>query len=127
MNTISLDEELNSAFVAPNKEYMGEPLANYTEGSRLLLMQVRDDADSSIYFIWSFIFIHIQLFKNRKEATKLAWNRDLFREKLLEYIDGKTEADRDIATSIVSSMIEEASKGRVDVIATPHQGEPGND
>jgi len=126
MNTISLDEELNSAFVAPNKEYMGEPLANYTEGSRLLLMQVRDDADSSIYFVWSFIFIHLQLFKNRKEATKLAWNRDLFREKLLEYIDGKTEADRDIATSIVSSMIEEASKGRVEIIPTPNSPDSGN-
>lgn len=123
---ISLDEELNSAFVAPNKEYMGEPLANYTEGSRLLLMQVRDDADSSIYFIWSFIFIHLQLFKNRKEATKLAWNRDLFREKLLEYIDGKTEADRDMATSIVSSMIEEASKGRVEIIPTPNSPDSGN-
>jgi len=126
MNTISLDEELNSAFVAPNKEYMGEPLANYTEGSRLLLMQVRDDADSSIYFVWSFIFIHLQLFKNRKEATKLAWNRDLFREKLLEYIDGKTEADRDMATSIVSSMIEEASKGRVEIIPTPNSPDSGN-
>jgi hypothetical protein len=126
MNTISLDEELNSAFVAPNKDYMGEPLANYTEGSRLLLMQVRDDADSSIYFIWSFIFIHLQLFKNRKEATKLAWNRDLFREKLLEYIDGKTEADRDMATSIVSSMIEEASKGRVEIIPTPNSPDSGN-
>jgi hypothetical protein len=124
---ISLDEELNSAFVAPGKEYIGEPLANYTEGSRLLLMQVRDDADSSIYFIWSFIFIHIQLFKNRKEATKLAWDRDLFREKLLEYIDGKTEEDRAVAMKIVSAMIDEASKGRVDVIATPHQGESGND
>jgi hypothetical protein len=124
---ISLDEELNSAFVAPNKEYMGEPLANYTEGSRLLLMQVRDDADSSIYFIWSFIFIHLQLFKNRKEATKLAWDRDLFREKLLEYIDGKTEEDRAVAMKIVSAMIDEASKGRVDIIATPGQGELGND
>jgi hypothetical protein len=124
---ISLDEELNSAFVAPSKEYMGEPLASYTEGSRLLLMQVRDDADSSIYFIWSFIFIHIQLFKNRKEATKLAWDRDLFREKLLEYIDGKTEEDRAVAMKIVSAMIDEASKGRVDIIGNQTQGELGND
>lgn len=124
---ISLDEELNSAFIAPNKEYMGEPLANYTEGSRLLLMQVRDDADSSVYFIWSFIFIHIQLFKNRKEATKLAWDRDLFREKLFEYIDGKTEEDRSVAMKIVSAMIDDASRGRVDIIATPGQGELGND
>ncbi len=124
--SISLDEELNSAFVAPDKEYMGEKLAPYTEGSRLLLLQVRDDSDSSIYFIWSFIYMHIQIAKGRKEAIKLAWNRDLFREKIMDFIEGKTEADRDAATNIVSNMIEEASKGRVEIIPTPNSPDLGN-
>jgi len=123
---ISLDEELNSAFIVPNKEYMGEPLANYTEGSRLLLMQVRDDEDSSIYFIWSFIYVHILLAKNKKDAIKLAWNKNLFREKIMEYIEGKTEADREVATTIVSKILDEAQKGRVEAIPAPHQAELGN-
>jgi len=124
--SISLEEELNSAFISPQKEFMGEKLAPYTEGSRLLLLQVRDDNDSSIYFIWSFIYVHILLAKNKKDAIKLCWNRDLFREKIMEYIEGKTEADRDAATQIVSNILDEAQKGKVDVIPAPHQPDLGN-
>ena len=124
--SISLEEELNSAFISPQKEFMGEQLAPYTEGSRLLLLQVRDDEDSSIYFIWSFIYVHILLAKNKKDAIKLAWNKNLFREKIMEYIEGKTEADREIATTIVSNILDEAQKGKVDVIPTPHQPDLGN-
>ena len=123
--SISLEEELNSAFISPQKEFMGEKLAPYTEGSRLLLLQVRDDNDSSIYFIWSFIYVHILLAKNKKDAIKLCWNKDLFREKIMEYIEGKTEADRDAATQIVSNILDEAQKGKVDVIPAPHQPDLG--
>ena len=124
--SISLEDELNATFVSNEKEFMGEKLAPYTEGSRLLLLQVRDDNESSIYFIWSFIYVHILLAKNKKDAIKLCWNRDLFREKIMEYIEGKTEADRDIATTIVSNILDEAQKGKVDVIPAPHQPDLGN-
>ena len=124
--SISLEEELNSAFISPQKEFMGEKLAPYTEGSRLLLLQVRDDNDSSFYFIWSFIYVHILLAKNKKDAIKLCWNRDLFREKIMEYIEGKTETDREVATTIVSNILDEAQKGKVEAIPAPHQAELGN-
>ncbi len=124
--SISLEEELNSTFITPQKEFMGETLAPYTEGSRLLLLQVRDDGDSSIYFIWSFLYVHILLAKNKKDAIKLCWNKDLFREKLLEYIEGKTEESREQATTLVSNILDEASKGRVEVIPTPNQPDLGN-
>lgn len=117
--SISLEEELNSTFVSPEREFMGEKLAPYTEGSRLLLLQVRDDEDSSIYFIWAFIYMHIQIAKNRKDAIKLAWNKNLFREKLFLWADNKTQSDRDIATNLVSSIIEEATKGQIEVLPTP--------
>jgi len=117
--SISLEEELNSSFVSPEREFMGEKLASYTEGSRLLLLQIRDDEDSSIYFIWSFVYMHIELAKDRKEAIKLAWNKNLFREKVFLWADNKTQADRDIATNLVSSIIEEASKGQIEVLPTP--------
>jgi len=124
--SISLEEELNSAFISTEKEFMGEKLAPYTEGSRLLLLQVRDDNDSSIYFIWSFIYVHLLLAKNKKDAIKLCWNKDLFREKIMEYIEVKTEADREVATTIVSNILDEAQKGKVDVIPAPHQSDLGN-
>lgn len=114
--SITLEEELNSSFVSPEREFMGEKLAPYTEGSRLLMLQTYDEADSSIFFVWAFIYMHTQLAKNRKDAIKLAWNKDLFRDKVLEWADNKTEADREIATSLVTSIINQANKGQVEVV-----------
>lgn len=116
-----LNEELDSAFVAPARQFKGEELAPYTEGSRLLLMQVRDDNDSSAFFVWAFIYLHIVLKKNRKSAIELAWNRDEFREKLFDWVSQQSENDRATATEICSSMVDEASKSRVEVIQTPNQ------
>lgn len=119
-------DELNSSFVSPEKEFDGEKLAPYTEGSRLLLLQVRDDEDSPMYFVWAFLYLHILLAKNRKEAIKIAWNKDKFRESLLEWIEKKTEADRDKATILVSKIIEEASRGAVDIVPSIGQVKSGN-
>lgn len=116
-----LNEELDSAFVAPARQFKGEELAPYTEGSRLLLMQVRDENDSSAFFVWAFIYIHILLKKSRKETIELVWKRDEFREKLFDWVSKKTEEDRVIATNICSVMVDEASSARAEVIPSPNQ------
>lgn len=121
----TLIEELNSAFVAPTKSFKGDELAPYTEGSRLLFMQVRGDDDSPTYFIWAFIFLHIQIAKNKKAAIRLAWNKDEFREKLMDWVVGKTDSDRDLATDLVTSIIDEANKGQVEAVV-PIGASPGN-
>jgi hypothetical protein len=113
-----LNEELNSCFVSPSKEYKGETIAEYTEGSRLLMLQCKSDQDSSVYFVWAFLYLHILIAKNRKEAIKLAWDKDLFRERVLDWVIDKTQEDRELATNIVSTIIEEASKSRVSVISS---------
>ena len=123
MNDI-LNDELNSAFIPNERQFKGETIAPYTEGSRLLLLQVRDEQDSSVFFIWSFLYMHIQLAKSKKEAIKLAWNKDLFREKVMDWIENKNEQDRSEATSIVSSIIEQSQKGQVEPIGS--NSESGN-
>lgn len=117
-----LDEELNATFVRPNRDFKGQPLAEYTEGSRLLMIQCKEQQDSSIYFIWAFLYLHILLAKNKKEAIKLAWDKDLFRERLLEWVADKTQEDRELATNIVSSIIDEASKAKVSIISSGGEG-----
>ena len=109
-------DELNASFVSPDREFLGQRLAPYTEGSRLLLLQVRDENDSSIWFVWAFVFLHILLAKDRKEAIKVAWNKELFRERLLDWVAEKTIAEREIATEIVSKIVEEASRAKVEAI-----------
>jgi len=123
MNDI-LNDELNSAFIANDRQFKGEAIAPYTEGSRLLLLQVRDEQDSSVFFIWAFLYMHIQLAKNKKDAIKLAWNKDLFREKVMDWIENKNEQDRAEATNIVSSIIEQSQKGQVEPIG--NNSESGN-
>jgi hypothetical protein len=123
---ISLDEELNSAFIANAKYYNGEKLADYTEGSRLLLLQVRSDEDTTMFFIWAFIFMHIQIAKNRDTAIELAWNKNLFRSRLLDWMEHKNDEERSIASKLVETIIEEANRGEVTVV---HSGATasGND
>ena len=117
MNEI-LDSELNSAFVAGEREFMGQPLAPYTEGSRMLLMQARSDDDSAVYFVWAFVFLHIQLKKSRKETIKLVWDKVKFREALLDWVSDKSEEDREKATILVNEILEQAMKGKVEPIIT---------
>lgn len=125
MNDI-LNEALNSSFVSPQREYKGEKLAPYTEGSRLLLVQCRADEDSTAFFIWAFLYIHIQIEKNRKEAIKLAWNKDLFREKIIDWIMDKTEDDRVVASNLVTAIVDEATIGQVEPIPSPGSNAQGN-
>ena len=113
---ISLDEELNSAFVANAKYYNGEKLADYTEGSRLLLLQVRSDEDTTMFFIWAFIFMHIQIAKNRDTAIELAWNKNLFRSRLLDWMENKNDEERSIASKLVETIVEESNKGEVAIV-----------
>lgn len=123
---LKIEEELNAAFVAPQRTFRGEALAPYTEGSRLLCLQVRDDADSSIWFVWSFVYMHLLLARDRRAAIRLAWDKDAFREQLLDWIADKTDQDRLAAGELVGSILDEAAKGRVEVIPTAVQAPPGN-
>jgi hypothetical protein len=125
MNEI-LEEALESAFVAPQRQFKGEALAPYTEGSRLLMIQARSDEDSTAFFIWAFVFLHIQIQKNRKDAIKLCWNKDLFRESILDWIADKTDSDRENASSLVASILDEANRGQVEPIPTPGATTQGN-
>lgn len=117
-----LNEELDSSFIAPDKQFKGEELSQYTEGSRLLMMQIRGDSDSPMFFVWSFIYLHIQLKKNKKEAIRLAWDKDSFREKIFEWAEQMNESDREIATILVGTILEEAGKGQVQSLSV---GPPG--
>jgi hypothetical protein len=91
------------------------------------MIQCKDQQDSSVYFIWSFLYLHILLAKNRKEAIKLAWDKDAFREKVLDWVADKTSEDRELATNIVSSIIDESSKARVSVVQTGEGTTLGNE
>jgi hypothetical protein len=127
MSEESLLEELDHAFVAPDRYFKKEKLAPYTEGSRLLVLQIRDAADSPIFFVYGFILMHILLAKNKKAAIKLAWDKDAFRERVMEWSENITDQDRDEASLLVTSILNEANKARVNVVPSGVPQPPGNE
>jgi hypothetical protein len=126
MSEEALLQELDNSLISPDRFFKDQRLAPYTEGSRLLMLQVRDDGDSAIYFVWSFIYLHILLAEDRKKTIRLAWDKDAFREKLMDWIAEMTEDDRNTASIMCSSILSEANKARVNVIPSAIAAPPGN-
>jgi hypothetical protein len=126
MSEEALLQELDNSLISPDRYFKDQKLAPYTEGSRLLMLQVRDDSDSAIYFVWSFIYLHILLAEDRKRAIRLAWDKDAFREKLMDWIAEMTEDDRNTASVMCSAILSEANKARVNVIPSAIAAPPGN-
>lgn len=126
MSEENLLQELDQSFISPDRYFKEQRLAPYTEGSRLLMLQVRDEADSPIFFVYAFIYIHILLAKSRKEAIRIAWNREEFREKLMDWSESMTDDDRDKASILVANILTESNKGRVNVIPSGIPAPPGN-
>jgi hypothetical protein len=126
MSEEALLQELDNSLISPDRYFKNQKLAPYTEGSRLLMLQVRDDSDSAIYFVWSFIYLHILLAEDRKKTIRLAWDKDAFREKLMDWIAEMSEEDRNTASLMCSSILSEANKARVNVIPSAIAAPPGN-
>jgi len=126
MSEEALLQELDNSLISPDRYFKDQKLAPYTEGSRLLMLQVRDDSDSAIYFVWSFIYLHILLAEDRKKTIRLAWDKDAFREKLMDWIAEMSEEDRNTASLMCSSILSEANKARVNVIPSAIAAPPGN-
>jgi hypothetical protein len=127
MSEENLLQELDDAFIAPDRYFKNEKLAPYTEGSRLLILQTRDPSDSPIFFVYSFVYVHVLLAKNRKAAIKLAWDKDAFRERVLEWSENISEKERDDAALLVTSILNQANKARVNVIPSGVPEPPGNE
>jgi hypothetical protein len=126
MSEEALLQELDNSLISPDRYFKNQKLAPYTEGSRLLMLQVRDDSDSAIYFVWSFIYLHILLAEDRKKTIRLAWDKDAFREKLMDWIAEMSEDDRNTASVMCSAILAEANKARVNVIPSAIAAPPGN-
>ena len=122
-----ISSELDGAFVSGTRAWKGEALAPYTEGSRILMAQIRSKDDVGLYFIYAFLFLHLELKKDRKHAIRLCWNKEAFREAVLDFSSEMTSSDRDQAASIVTSMIDEADKAETEAIPSAKPvGPPGN-
>ena len=54
--------------------------------------------------------------KCKTEAMPHPWKKNMFREKVIDWAEAKTEKDRETATNLVSQILEESGKGVVEPI-----------
>jgi len=124
---IDLSQELDGAFVSGVRTWKGQVLAPYTEGSRILMSQIRGKEDVGLFFIYAFLFLHLELKKDRRNAIGLCWDKEAFREAVLDFSSSMSMTDRDLAASIVTSILDEADKAETEAIPTAKPiGPPGN-
>lgn len=123
-----LAKELDGSFVANVRTWRGQVLAPYTEGSRILMAQIRGKEDVGLYFIYAFLFLHLELKKDRRNAIRLCWDKDAFREAVLDFSSDMSISDRDHAAAIVTSILDEAERAETEAIPSTKPLEPpGND
>lgn len=122
----NLQQELDGAFVQGQRLWRGQPLAPYTEGSRLLMNQIRSDADAGLFFIWAFLYLHLELKRDRKNAIRLCWDRDAFREAVLDFSSAMSVADREQAAGLVNAMLDESTRAETEVAPSGKPAPPGN-
>ena len=122
----NLQAELDGAFVSGTRTWKDRPLAPYTEGSRLLLSQIRSEDEGGLFFIYAFIFIHLELARDRRAAIRLCWDKPAFREAVIDFSAGLSLADRDRAAAIVNAVLDESARAETEVPPTGRPAPPGN-
>jgi hypothetical protein len=110
------DNALAKQFLHPGYTFKGMQLRPYTAGTDLLFNQVLDRNDAPFTIFLSFIFIHV---RERKELRMLCWDKEKFREALLDWVDSigqLSNEDKTEAMNLFEEMRGWAQKSSVEVI-----------
>lgn len=105
-----LNKALDKSFVVNERMFKGQKVGKFTLGTRIVMNQVREEADTTEFFIWSSLFC---LCHTRPELVKLAWDKAKFREAVLNWSDEFTELDFAEGVKIVDEIFSEIADARV--------------
>lgn len=108
-----LNKSLDKSFVITERTFKGQKLNKFTLGMRVVMNQIREESDTTEFFIWSTLFC---LIKPRSELVKLAWDKAKFREEVLNWSDDFVEQDFIDAVKIVDEIFNEIADARVKTI-----------
>lgn len=105
-----LNKSLDKSFVINERMFKGIKVGKFTLGTRIVMNQIREEADTTEFFIWSSLYC---LTHPRSELVKLAWDKAKFREAVLNWSDEFNEADFVEGVKIVDEIFSEISEARV--------------
>ena len=105
-----LNKALDKSFVINERLFKGQKLNKFSLGTRIVINQIREEIDTTEFFIWSTLFCLVQ---TRAELVKLAWDKAKFREAVLNWSDDFTEQDFMDGVKIVDEIFGELADARV--------------
>ena len=106
----ALGKNLDKTFALGERQFKGEKLNKFTLGHRIILNQIREEADSTEFFIWSTLFC---LVTKRERLVELGWDKNKFRGAVLDWADKFVESDFVEAVKIVEDVFKEISDSKV--------------
>lgn len=106
----ALNESLNNSFVSSEKQFKGIKLNKFTLGLRVILNQIREEGDSTEFFVWSTLFC---LITPRNQLIKLAWDKTKFREAVIDWSDSLVEQDFMDGVKLIDEIYAELADARV--------------
>lgn len=105
-----LAKNLDKTFALGERQFKGQKLNKFTLGHRIILNQVREEQDSTEFFIWSTLFC---LTTPREKLVELGWDKNKFRRAVLDWADKFVEEDFIEAVKIVEDVFKEITDSKV--------------
>lgn len=105
-----LNKNLDKTFALGERQFKGQKLNKFTLGHRIILNQVREEQDSTEFFIWSTLFC---LITPRERLVELGWDKNKFRGAVLDWADKFAEEDFVEAVKIVEDVFKEITDSKV--------------
>jgi len=105
-----LAKNLDKTFALGERQFKGQKLNKFTLGHRIILNQVREEQDSTEFFIWSTLFC---LVTPREKLVELGWDKNKFRGAVLDWADKFVEEDFVQAVKIVEDVFKEITDSKV--------------
>ena len=105
-----LAKNLDKTFALSERQFKGQKLNKFTLGHRIILNQVREEQDSTEFFIWSTLFC---LTTPREKLVELGWDKNKFRGAVLDWADKFVEEDFIEAVKIVEDVFREITDSKV--------------
>jgi len=107
-----LNKTLDKSFVINERSFKGYKINKFSLGTRIVINQIREDSDTTEFFIWSTLYC---LTQPRSDLVKLAWDKAKFRESVLNWSDEFTEQDFMDGVKIVDEIFSEITDARVQI------------
>lgn len=105
-----LAKNLDKTFALGERQFKGQKLNKFTLGHRIILNQVREEQDSTEFFIWATLFC---LVNQREKLVELGWDKNKFRKAVLDWADKFVEEDFIEAVKIVEDVFREITDSKV--------------